>query len=225
MLRYLAEHTRLPVPQLLHGDDSLLLMDFVEGGHPLGYEAQADAAIHLAALHAVRGASFGLERDTVIGGLRQPNPPGQSWRDFFRDHRLLYMARKALEHGRLTSAQMARIERLAVRLESWIDEPPHPALVHGDCWAGNVLCRSGRVAAFVDPALSYSDPEIELAFGTMFGTFGESFYRRYDEISPIRPGFWEVRCEIYTLWPLLVHVRLFGMSYMAAVERVLDRLA
>lgn len=224
MLRFLAGRTDLPVPRLLHGDDGLLLMEFVESGDALGSAAQADAAHHLAALHAIPGECFGLERDTVIGGLRQPNPPTALWRDFFRDHRLLFMARKALEHGRLYTAQMRRIETLAAKLESWIDEPPHPALVHGDCWAGNVLCRAGRVAAFIDPALSYSDPEIELAFGTMFGTFDEAFYRRYDEISPIRPGFWEVRRDLYTLWPLLVHVRLFGASYLGAVERILDRL-
>jgi fructosamine-3-kinase len=224
MLRFLAETTDLPLPALLHGDDDLLLMAHVEGGDPLDRAAQRHAAEILAALHAISWHAFGLERDTVIGGLPQPNPPTGSWIEFFRDHRLLAMAAAAHGAGRLPAATLGRIERQAARLPAWIDEPERPGLVHGDCWSGNVLCRRGRVAALIDPALSFSDPEIELAFGTMFGTFGSDFYTRYHQIRPIRAGFWEIRRDLYTLWPLLVHVRLFGGSYLAGVERVLDRL-
>jgi fructosamine-3-kinase len=220
MLRHLAAVSRLPVPAVIHGDDGLLLMEYVESD---GTPAQADAAEKLAALHAIAWHSFGLERDTVIGGLPQPNPPTGRWLDFFRDHRLLYMAGQAVAAGRLPAAAMRRVETLAGRLERWIDEPPHPALIHGDCWGGNVLCKAGRVAAFIDPAIYYGDPEIELAFGTLFGTFGEPFFRRYGELSPLRPGFFEARRDLYNLYPLLVHVRLFGGSYVAGVERSLDR--
>jgi len=223
MLRFLAGRTALPVPAVLHGDDDLIVMERIEAGDPLDAAAQADAARALAALHAQESPTFGLERDTLIGGLPQANPPTASWCAFFRDHRLLDMARQAAAAGRLPAATHTRIERLAARLGEWIDESGRPGLVHGDAWSGNVLCRRGRVAAFIDPALYYADPEIELAFGTMFGTFGTPFFERYHDIRPIRPGFWEARREIYTLWPLLVHVRLFGGSYLGAVERVLQR--
>ena len=224
MLRFLAERSTLPVPALLHGDDDLLVMEHVNATGSLDGSAQRHAAELLAELHGISWTSFGLERDTVIGGLPQANPPTASWTELFRDHRLLAMARQALDAGRMPAATMGRIERLAGRLSQWIDEPESPALVHGDCWSGNVLCRNGRVAAFIDPALSFSDPEIELAFGTMFGTFGSDFFDRYNEIRPIRPGFREIRKDIYTLWPLLVHVRLFGGAYLNGVERVLGRL-
>jgi fructosamine-3-kinase len=91
-------------------------------------------------------------------------------------------------------------------------------------WGGNVLVRDGRIAGFVDPAIYFADPEIELAFSTLFSTFGEPFFRRYSEIRPLRPGFFEVRRDLYNLWPLLVHVRLFGGAYVASVERTLDKL-
>ena len=38
------------------------------------------------------------------------------------------------------------------------------------------------------------------------------------------PGFHELRRDLYNLYPLLVHVTLFGAGYLAPVERVLDRL-
>ena len=224
MLRHLARHTSLPVPTLVHGEDDLLLMEHVKTGGSLDDPAaQAHAAELLAGLHEVTWHSFGMERDTVIGCLHQPNPPTERWLDFWRDNRLLYMAAEAQRAGALPIELMRRVERLAGRLHQWIEQPARPSLVHGDAWAGNVLCREGRVAAFVDPALYYADPEVELAFGTMFGTFTAPFFRRYEEIAGIRPGFREARCELYTLYPLLVHVRLFGGGYVGGVERVLER--
>jgi fructosamine-3-kinase len=135
------------------------------------------------------------------------------------------MAGEALRAGRLPVGTMRRIEQVAGRLETWIDEPARPGLIHGDAWGGNILCRSGRVAGFIDPALYYADPEIELAFGTLFGTFGEAFFDRYREFRPIAPGFEETRRPLYLLYPLLVHVRLFGGGYVGSVDRILDRFS
>ena len=90
-------------------------------------------------------------------------------------------------------------------------------------WSGNVLTKDGRIAGFVDPAIYYADSEIELAFSTLFSTFGDAFFRRYDELRPLRPGFFEERRDLYNLYPLLVHVRLFGGSYVGSVERALAR--
>ncbi len=221
MLDVLAPH--LPVPRVLHAEPSLLVMTWVDGGQGLNAASQAHAAELLAHLHEVRGAAHGLERDTLIGGLHQPNPPTDSWRAFFRDHRLLYMAREAEQAGRLPGRHLDRVEKLAARLERWIDEPPFPSLMHGDMWTGNVLCRGDRIAGFVDPAVYHGDPEIELAFSTLFGTFGQAFFGRYQELRPLAPGFFEERRDLYNLYPLLVHVRLFGGSYVGSVDRTLSR--
>ncbi len=220
MLRWLARHTGLPVPRLIHADDSLILMSFVDTAGPL---AQGDAADHLARLHGLTAERFGFERDTLIGGLRQPNPWTVRWIDFFRDHRLLYMADRAVEARRLPVSARAGLDRLAARLERWFEADSLPSLIHGDCWAGNVLSRDGRVAAFIDPALCFADAEIELAFGTLFSTFDDRFFARYAEQRPLRPGFWEARRDILNLYALLVHVRLFGGGYVAQVENVLRR--
>jgi fructosamine-3-kinase len=118
---------------------------------------------------------------------------------------------------------MNRLETLAGRLDRWIAEPAHPSLLHGDLWTGNILVNRGRVVGFIDPALYYGDAEIELAFGTLFGTFGRPFFERYGELRPLNPGFFEERRDLYNLYPLLVHVRLFGGSYVGSVEATLDR--
>ena len=224
MLRYLAEHSALPVPQVIYADDGLLLMEFIETTGGLDARAEGHAAELLAELHGLTAPAFGFDWDTLIGPLAQPNPWTEDWRDFFRDQRLLYMGRQALDAGRLPAASFTALERLCGKLERYIDSGIRPSLIHGDVWGGNVLARAGRIAAFVDPAIYFADPEIELAFSTLFGTFGEAFFDRYRQIRPIAPGFFEVRRDLYNLYPLLVHTRLFGASYAVSVERSLARL-
>ncbi|MFZ0544445.1 MAG: fructosamine kinase family protein [Candidatus Promineifilaceae bacterium] len=221
MLRYLAENSQLPVPAVLHSEPGFLLMTYLPGRNHFSADAQRHAAVLLAALHNISSTQYGLEQDTLIGGLHQPNALNDSWLDFFREQRLLYMGRQGLESGRLPAAVFSRLELLCRRLERWLVEPEQPSLIHGDAWSGNILAASDRITGFVDPAIYYADAEIELAFTTLFGTFGEPFFERYTSIRPIAPGFFEERRNLYNLYPLLVHVRLFGGSYVSSVERTL----
>jgi len=224
MLRYLATHSDLPVPKVLHDEPDLLVIEFIEAGDPIDARAEVHAADLIAALHGITAPRFGHERDTLIGPLPQANKWADEWVVFFRDRRLLPMARTARDSGNLGWHLFARLERLAGRLDEWLVPTAAPALVHGDLWGGNVLVRDGRVAAFVDPAIYHADPEIELAFATLFNTFGGPFFDRYREHRPIADGFFEVRRDLYNLYPLLVHTHLFGDAYAGAVEEVLDKL-
>ncbi|MBK1696699.1 hypothetical protein CKO21_05520 [Rhodovibrio salinarum] len=224
MLQVLNERSELPVPQVLYSDDTLLLMTFIDGHGSLNAAAQRDAATHIARLHAVRGAAFGLERDTLIGPLHQPNPQSDRWLDFFRDHRLRYMADVALARGSLDTRQRDQIETFASKLAQYLDEPAHPALLHGDLWGGNVLPGGDRIAGFIDPAVYYGHPEIELAFSTLFDTFGQPFFDRYAELAPFEAaGFFEARRDIYNLYPLLVHAAAFGPGWGAQAMRTIAR--
>ncbi len=223
MLDYLASHSALPGPKVVHAANDLLIMTWIETSGGLSAGAQRHAADLLAALHAVTGDSFGLEKSTLIGGLHQPNPWTARWIDFFRDQRLLHMGGQALKAAQLPARTLTRLEAFCGRLEKWIEEPAAPSLIHGDMWTGNVLCHRDRIAGFVDPAIYYADPEVELAFATLFGTFGQPFFERYNDLRPLRPGFFEERRDIYNLYPLLVHVHLFGGSYVRSVERTLSR--
>ncbi|TVP44083.1 MAG: fructosamine kinase [Gemmatimonadales bacterium] len=249
MLTYLAESTGLPVPEVLHSTDRLLVMEHVENDGSRSDTGEEEAAEMVAALHGNAGPAFGFHWDTVLGGLPQPNPWTPSWVDFFARERLLFMGKACVRAGRMPSETLRRVERLCAGLDRWLEPGPAsvagresrtalaagpgagsaagsaagPALVHGDLWGGNVLWRGGRVVAFIDPAIHFADPEVEIAFTTLFGAFGDTFYRRYQEIRPLRPGFLEVRKDLLNLYPLLVHVRLFGGGYLASVERILAR--
>ena len=227
MLRYLADVSELPLPPLLHSAPDLLILGFVAGSSELDAPAQEHAAELLAALHGISWTHFGHVQNTLIGPLHQPNPPTTSWIEFFREQRLLYFARVALQADAISASLCCRLEALAGKLERWLIEPAQPALIHGDVWATNLLARKGRITAFLDPAIYYAHEEIELAYTTLFGsrgrTFGDCFYRRYQELRPIAPGFFEQRRHLYNLYPLLVHARIFGGHYPAEVARTLEQ--
>jgi len=223
MLDYLRRHADLPVPAVIHCDDTLLVMEYIATAGQIDPDVEAHAAALVAGLHGVTAPRFGFERATAIGGLSQPNPESDSWVRFFRDHRLLHMGRRAHEAGNLTRATFLRLEKLCARLGRFLPEPTAPALLHGDLWGGNVLVRDGRVAVFIDPAIYYGDPEVDLAFSTLFSTFGSAFFDRYAELRPIAPGFFESRRDIYNLYPLLVHATLFGGHYGNAVHCIVAR--
>jgi fructosamine-3-kinase len=112
---------------------------------------------------------------------------------------------------------------LCGKLHLWIAPDQAPALIHGDLWGGNILARQARIVGLIDPALYFADPEIELAFMTLFGSVGKNFFARYAERGSLRAGFFEERRDLYNLYPLLVHVRLFGGAYVQQVENVLTR--
>lgn len=223
MLRYLKSHSGLPVPEVLYGAPDLLILEFLPGSSLFSPQAERHLAELVAELHTVQGPAYGLEKDTLIGLLPQPNGWWDSWVDFFREQRLLFLGRRAVEMGRMPPALLARLERFAAHLEAWITEPSPPSLVHGDLWSANVLAENGRITGVLDPAIYYGDPEVDLAYMQLFHSFREPFFARYHELRPIRPGFWEERRHVYNLYPLLSHVCHFGGHYVAAVSDNLNR--
>lgn len=223
MLRYFAEHSPIACPEVIYADARYLIMTFVPNDNVMSESVQRDLAEKLAQQHLVRGPRFGLPFDTLIGGLPQPNRQEKSWVTFFGEQRLRHMAQAACQAGQLPAGTVSRIDRLIEKLGELIPDTAEASLLHGDLWGGNILSQAGKLAALVDPAIYYGDREIELAFGTLFGDLGPEFFARYTEIFPLENGFFEERRDLYNLYPLLVHVHLFGGAYLGAVDRTLSR--
>jgi len=226
-LRLLGEQG-LPVPAALHAGATLLVLQWVDGPDPIDASSQEHAAQLLAELHsrAQPGGArrFGLDFDTYLGGIRLDNRWMDDWPSFFAKRRLLPMAELAARRGRLPRALRLRVERLAERAGELLEPSPTPSLIHGDVWSGNVLCRKGRVAAFIDPAPSWSCAEAELAFITLFSTFGRRFFEVYAAQRPLDEGFFQLRRHVLNTHPLLTHVALFGGGYVAQLDATLRRI-
>lgn len=224
MLADLADDGVLEVPQVLFAGNELLVQEWINTDNgPIRTPHERQAGEAFARLHATPRPYFGYSYATPIGGLPQPNPETSSWVGFFRNSRLLQFTSVALARGAIDQALAARLANLGRRLPDFIPEPAHPALVHGDAWFGNILTRGDTIAAYIDPALHYGSPEIELAYVTMHGTFGAAFFEAYRANAAIEPGF-EERIDILNIVPNLVHVILCGRSYIAPIVATLDRL-
>jgi fructosamine-3-kinase len=74
----------------------------------------------------------------------------------------------------------------------------------------------------IDPAVYGGHREIDLAMMQLFGGFSERVFDAYDEAYPLQPD-WRERVQLYQLYPLLVHVNLFGGGYVGSVQRALSR--
>ena len=223
MLRLLRERTDLPVPSVIHAEPDFLLLEFIAGEDEFTPASLQHLGRLLARCHQTRGDAYGLESDTLIGPLHQPNPPSECWIDFFREHRLLYMAGLARESGALPLALEARLLSFAEVLDRYLVEPAYPALIHGDIWRTNIILRGDRVAGVIDPALYYAHYEVELAYMMLFDGFGEDVFAAYQEINAIDKDFIETRRHIYNLYPLLVHLIIFGSKYIKPLEANLAR--
>ncbi|HEX6751832.1 MAG TPA: fructosamine kinase family protein [Longimicrobium sp.] len=179
----------------------------------------------LAALHRAGVAGgWGWERSNFIGALPQENESAATWAEFWRDRRLLPQLRLAAEAGRDTGPR-GEWDRLFARLPWLLADVGHdaPSLLHGDLWGGNVLSASGD-PALIDPAVYRGHREVDLAMTELFGGFDPRFYGAYAEAWPLRPGYREIRRDIYQLYYLLAHVTLFGGGYGAQTLATLRRV-
>ncbi len=177
----------------------------------------------LAALHRALLPSFGLDHDNYIAILPQDNAPCASFREFYAQRRLLPMLKLATDRGRATGALRGGVERVCARLATWIANDEPPSRLHGDLWGGNLLVDDQGAPCLIDPAVYGGARELDLAMMRLFGGFSERVFSAYDEAYPLATDH-EERVALYQLYPVLVHVSLFGGGYVAQAERLLRSL-
>ena len=99
----------------------------------------------------------------------------------------------------------------------------------GDLWSGNVLTDWAGEPVLVDPAGYRGHREVDLAMMELFDGFNSGVMEQYQLEAPLVRGYKESRRDLYQLYPLLVHVNLFGTGYVARVrdrvQRLLKKLA
>lgn len=204
----------IPTPSVDAEFGDVLLLQHVANDAVFSANAWRDIGEHLRRLHAIESESYGWPVDYRLGTIELDNRQGTDWPAFWGEQRLVSVA------SVLDRPWRERVNQLAARLGSLLPTAPRPSLLHGDLWSGNILVNDGRLAALIDPACYYGDAEVDLAMLSLFGAPPAAFWNAY---GALEPG-WEERRPIYQLFPILVHLRLFGTSYAASASRILDAL-
>jgi fructosamine-3-kinase len=208
------------------GQQQILLLEWIEGGLRTK-EFWRKFGEDLARLHDETWsdpdsqAMFGLNEDNYMGSLIQTNTPYNNWPDFFINCRLQPQIKLAAEKNWLHAKHLTAFENLFPKLSSIFNEE-NSSLLHGDLWSGNFMCDENSEPILIDPAVYYGHRSVDLGMTTLFGGFDKEFYDAYNYYHPFPKNFHE-QWDVANLYPLLIHLNLFGSGYLSQIETLLKK--
>ncbi|MGW7660777.1 fructosamine kinase family protein [Streptomyces sp. NPDC054756] len=215
-LTVLSERGGLATPEVIHVGRDLLVLSVLQS-RP-GTETFWEQLAHvLARLHTTtRYPRFGWHRDNWLGRRRQIN----TWEDdgfaFFAQNRLLRWLDEGRVQEALDAADRMALERLCERLPELLPSKP-ACLTHGDLWAMNVMATADGRPALIDPAVSYTWAEVDLAhlWTTAPPPEAHVFFTLYAELTGLDAG-WRERMPILQLRQHLAVIAQFEPDWGAA---------
>jgi len=223
-LKFLRSHSKFDIPKVYSTGENeyfqWIIMSYINGSNP-NMNFWQKFGVTLAEFHKSSSEFFGLENDNYIGNVRQTNRRASNWGNFFRDYRILPLLNLADRNGLIDVSLRNLFEDFLDIIDSFFPvEKPSP--LHGDLWSGNFMVDDGGRATIFDPAVYYGHREMDIGMSKFFGGFDQKFYDSYNEAFPLESG-WEERIEVANLYPLLVHLILFGQSYLGQIETTLKK--
>lgn len=201
------------------GNRAYLVTEFMEKGGAVPDFWESFAA-GLSKLHQHTHSHFGFPETNYIGSIKQYNSSYNNWAVFYAFNRLQPLTRAAYDKQLLDREMVVQMERLWRYLPSIFPDEP-PALLHGDLWSGNFMVGPDGRACIYDPSVYYGHREMDLAMARLFGGFDTRFFYAYESFYPLA-GNWQQRISVCQLYPLLVHLLLFGGTYKNNLKEILD---
>jgi protein-ribulosamine 3-kinase len=198
-----------------------LLMEWIREGekNPVFWKKFGE---QLAALHQVTCEHFGYTGNNYMGSVPQSNSLSDNWTGFFILERIEPLLKHCTGKQLLPAAYRAAIEKLYPVLPGIFSNAIKPALLHGDLWSGNFICNENSEPVLIDPAVYFGHPSVDLSMTTLFGGFSPGFYQAYNHHFPF-PSNYKEQWDICLLYPLLIHLFLFGKSYLPAIGQIINR--
>jgi len=223
-LSELLEKSSFQIPKVLASfeDDQsqFLVMEYVASGRKSAVFWE-DFGCKLAEMHQQSADQFGWVEDNYIGSLNQSNKRHSNWETFYAEERILPQVQMAFDSHKIDSQFVRASEQLCTKFNDFFPTES-PALLHGDLWSGNFMVNSDGMPVLIDPAVYYGHREMDLGMMHLFGGFSEILFETYNDQFPLEHN-WKERIPLTQLYPLLVHVNLFGGSYVQSARSVIQR--
>jgi fructosamine-3-kinase len=229
-LHAISETTCISTPGIIGtyywNDQQVLLMEWVNSGtrttafwKKFGEQL---AKMHLwkHGTDPTKQQAFGFKQDNYMGALPQRNTQMDEWCTFFTERRLKPQLELAGHHN-LPAWLLGAFDKMYEKLPQIFAHEP-ASFLHGDLWSGNFLCNEQSEPVLIDPAVYYGHRSMDLAMTTLFGGFEKPFYEAYAYWYPL-PSNYSEQWEVCNLYPLLIHLNLFGKSYLSSIESCLRR--
>jgi fructosamine-3-kinase len=204
-------------------DIQILMLEWIEE-HNRTNQFWKTFGEQLASLHQISNNCFGFEEDNFMGSLPQSNKQHQEWNSFFIEQRLQPLLDLCTNKDLLESKHQRQFAAIYQRMPQIFADAEKPALVHGDLWSGNFMCMQDGKPVLIDPAVYFGHRSVDLAMTTLFGGFDKHFYESYHYHFPL-PVNYKEQWAICNLYPLLIHLVLFGKTYLLQIEQTLGHFA
>lgn len=221
-LQILSDTNTIEIPGVISyaesGSNAFLLLQYVESGIP-GRNFWNAFGTKMADLHGNTSGYYGLDHDNYIGSMVQKNNFHTDFFSFFIAERIEPQLKEARNKGAFSLSETRYFDSLFNKLPEIIP-PEKPALIHGDLWNGNYMITAKGSPCLVDPSVYYGHRESDIAMTRLFGGFHPDFYHAYNQAWPMEKD-WQKRMDIFNLYPLLVHVNLFGGSYARQILQII----
>lgn len=213
-LNLLRQTQTVQTPAVIEVNDvdnlSFLILDYVQA-NTKSFAGTEKLGEQIALLHQNTNVDFGLHYNNYIGILQQFNKLNESWADFFIENRLKPLVNKAYQMQLLNLEEMSLFVTLYQKIPTLFPDEK-PALLHGDLWGGNYLITETGIPFVFDPACYFGHREMDIAMTVLFGGYDRVFYEAYHATFPLESG-WQERTALWNLYPLLIHLLLFGKNY------------
>ncbi len=210
-----------PVDVINKNQNALLIMEFIQK-KGITSESKKDFILSLKNLYQHRNLNYGYDKNNYIGKLVQPNIETKSFLDFWWLSRIEPMMNIAIENGYFKNNEKNQLYKIIKNfLQEWRLEEDQARPIHGDLWSGNIIFSSEH-AYLIDPSFAYSHPVQDFAMLELFGS--PLSFSDYQQIAlscnfKILPQM----IEFFQIYPLLVHVILFGSSYKPAIMNFINK--
>ena len=212
-------------PEIIAYNENVLIINFIKNDNVYSKPSIDSFLNSIIQMHSKKNKKFGLNFDTQIGGIIQPNKQSFNWCNFFLENRLNYIFELISKLNPMPNEINIKIEKLLNKLNNFFPSNISPTLLHGDLWKGNILFLNNKFVGLIDPGSFYGHNELEIAYLKWLSPelINNNFIEKYSEHFKIDKNYY-IYEPIYQLYYSLMNVYLWNRMYIQEADKILNKI-